>query len=105
MVSLRVRPFFLFARLRIFNCQLGDKKFDGPNPPMQLPNLYTSKRKFLGWRVQPQSGFLVKLDLTNCYPSLLLPSKVWGTFLIQGSCGVDDLGSLPFGWRFSLAVC
>ena len=93
----------------MFNCQLGNKKFEGPNPPMKLPNLYTLKRKFLSWRVQPQSGacaqFLVKLDLTNCYPSLLLPSKVWGTFRSQGLVGVDDLRLLPFGWRFSPAVC
>ena len=34
----------------------------------------------------------------------MLPSKVWGTFRVQGSHGVDDLRSLPFGWRFSPAV-
>ena len=28
----------------IFNCQLGNKKFDGPNPHMRLPNLYTLKK-------------------------------------------------------------
>ena len=93
----------------VFNCQLGNKKFEGPNPHMRLPNLFTLRKKFLDWTVQPQAGacawFLVKLDLTNCRPSLVLPEAVWGTFRIQGVQGVRDLRTLPFGWRFSPVVC
>ena len=91
----------------IFNCKLGNKAYDGPNPPMKLPNLLCEK--FLSWSVQRRARqrdrYLVKLDLTNCYPSLKLPMKAWGSFRVQGSEGVSDLRSLPFGWRFSPPIC
>ena len=64
----------------IFSCQLGKKKSEGPNPHMRLPNLLALRKKFLDWIVQPHAGacaqFLVKPDLTNCYPSLVLPETV-----------------------------
>ena len=40
----------------IFNCKLGNKAFEGPNPAMKLPNLFTLREKFLQWAVQPGSG-------------------------------------------------
>ena len=96
------KPFF------IFNCKLGNSAFDGPNPPMKLPNLFTLREKFVDGAVQrrPRSNdrFMVKLDLTNCYPWLKLPPEAWGGFRVQGSCGVY-LRSLPFGWRLSPPIC
>ena len=93
----------------IFNGKLGNKGFDGPNPPMKLPNLFTLRDKFVKWARQPLSGaddrYMIKLDLTNYYPSLKLPSKAWGSFRVQGTGGVSDLRLLPFGWRFSPPIC
>ena len=37
----------------IFNCKLGNSAFEGPNPKMRLPNLYTLKNKMIGWAVEP----------------------------------------------------
>ena len=48
---------------------------------------------------------MIKWDLTNCYPSLKLSSKARGSFRVQGTNGVSDLRSLPFGWRFSPPIC
>ena len=48
---------------------------------------------------------LIKLDLTNCYPSLKLPQNARGSFRVWGTKGVSDLRSLPFGWRFSPPIC
>ena len=93
----------------IFNCKLGNKAFSGPNPPMKLHNLFTLRDKFLHWTVQYRAksvdSYLVKLDLTDCYPSLKLPSQVWGSFRVQGYARVSDLCSLPLGWRFSSPIC
>ena len=76
---------------------------------MKLPNLITLRDKFLKRARQPLSGtddrYMIKLDLTNCYPSLKLLSKAWGSFRVQGTGGVSDLCSLPFGWRFSPPIC
>ena len=94
----------------IVNCTLGNQAHRGPKPRMVLPNLHTLRHKFIRWAAMPRSAsphrWLIKLDLTNCFPSLRLPESAWGTFRVQGPAdSTCDLRSLPFGWKLSPAIC
>ena len=94
----------------IVNCTLGNQAHCGPKPRMVLPNLHTLRSKFIRWAAMPRSAspdrWLIKLDLTNCFPSLRLPESAWGTFRVQGPDeSTCDLRSLPFGWKLSPAIC
>ena len=93
----------------IVNCTLGNQAHCGPKPRMVLPNLHTLRNKFIRWAAMPRSAspdrWLIKLDLTNCFPSLRLPESAWGTFRVQGPDeSTCDLRSLPFGWKLSLGL-
>ena len=94
----------------IVNCTLGNQAHRGPNPHMILPNLHTLRHKFIRWAAMPRSAapsrWLIKLDLTNCFPSLKIPESAWGTFRVQGPAdSTCDLRSLLFGWKLSPAIC
>ena len=76
---------------------------------MVVPNLHSLRHKFMCWVALPRGmspeTFLLKLQLTNCFPSLKIHSFAWGTFRVQGPGEtVCDLCSLPFGWKLSRAI-
>ena len=84
-------PIFVIPKIEskcsfVVNCTLGNKAHKGPMPRMVLPNLHTLRHKLPTWAVMPRGrcphGYMIKLDLTNCYFCLKLPRSAWGTFRV-----------------------
>ena len=70
--------------------------FFGKPPPFQLPKLEDL-------HIPPSSSplFFTKLDLSNCFWSIRLPSQVRGSFVLQSPTGPLCTRQLPFGWSWS----
>ena len=93
----------------IVNCKTGNKRDLQPQPKMRLPNMWSSRQKFVRWgsslsgRNVPRHA--CTFELRNCFTSLQLPPEAWGTFRVQSPQGVYDLRTLPFGWKLSPPIC
>jgi len=49
--------------------------------------------------------FLTKIDLANCYWSILIPPEVQGHFSLSAGTTVYATRRLPFGWKWSPVLC
>ena len=70
----------------IVNCKTGNKRDPRPQPKMQLPNMWSLRRKFVRWGSEPSGRNVPRhactFDLRNCFTSLRLPPEAWGTFRV-----------------------
>ena len=93
----------------IVNCKTGNKRDPRPQPKMQLPNMWSMRRKFVRWGSEPSGRNVPRhactFDLRSSFTSLRLPPEAWGTFRVQSPQGVCDLRTLPFGWKLSPPIC
>ena len=71
----------------------------------KLPSLEGLGREMATRRASGTKMYLTKVDLTNCYWAIRLPTRWRRIFTIQVQNTKYRVTRLPFGWKFSPSVC
>ena len=74
-----------------------------PLPRVKLPALSAIMSRFQ--HRPPGPLYMCKLDLTNAYCSIILPRRWRRTFVVQAGQRRWRFTRLPFGWKYSAAIC
>ena len=74
-----------------------------PPPRVKLPALSAIMSRFQ--HRPPGPLYMCKLDLTNAYWSIILPRRWRRTFVVQAGQRRWRFTRLPFGWKYSPAIC
>ena len=79
-----------------------------PPPRFRLPRLeglgHGMARRRWRWRGR-RTVYLAKIDSTNCYSSIRLPRRWRRVFVARPEGQSYRITRLPFGWKFSPAIC